>query len=55
MKKEKTVYVRVDKDTHHEIKRLALFKYISMGDWAVQALLEKLEREKSYMKENKIP
>lgn len=55
MKKEKVVFVRVDQKTHHEIKRLALFKYLSMEDWAVQALIEKLERDKSYMKDNEIP
>ena len=51
----KVLYVRVPRDIHKEVKQMAAFKYISLEKWIMQAVVEKLEREKKYLLNNKIP
>jgi hypothetical protein len=52
---EKVLYVRMPKEIHMEIKKLAAFRYIPMERWALQAIVEKLTEEKKYFIDNKIP
>lgn len=55
IKREKALYVRLDKEIHGEIKAIAAFKYMSMEMWVKQALIEKLMKDKSYLINNEIP
>ena len=50
MKDKKVIYVRVPEIVHKEIKWLAEFKYCTINQWVLQAIVEKAEREKSYLK-----
>lgn len=52
---EKAFYVRIDKETHSEVKRLAAFKYTTIENWIRQAITEKLLKEKGYLKDKIIP
>lgn len=52
---EKVLYIRVPKELHAEIKRLAAYRYIPMEKWALHALLEKLTEEKKCFIDNKVP
>ena len=51
----KVLYIRIDREIHSQAKRLAAFKYTSLENWVRQAVAEKIEREKSFLKDNKIP
>ncbi len=52
---EKVLYIRMPKEIHMEIKRLAAFRYIPMERWALQAIIEKLTEDKKCFTDNRIP
>lgn len=52
---QKALYVRVSKEMHGEIKRLAAFKYVTMEEWIRAVLFERLVQEKNYFTNNEIP
>lgn len=54
-KTPKAIYIRVDDDLHHEVKKLCLFQHKTLERWVTEAVIEKLTREKSYLKDGIIP
>ena len=55
MSQIKGLYLRIDSKLHLDIKKLALFKYTSMEKWITEAIIAKLDLEKSYLENNEIP
>lgn len=51
MRKVKCFYVEIDEETHKVVKMRALFKNISLSDYILQAIAEKIMREDKYQKE----
>lgn len=54
-KSQKSLYIRVSKEMHSEIKRLAAYRYMTMEHWITMVLQEKLITEKGYFVNNEIP
>jgi hypothetical protein len=55
LKRDKSLYIKINKVLHSEIKRLAAFKYITMETFFLRTLEEKLEKERKNFKDNQIP
>jgi predicted transcriptional regulator len=53
--KKQFMHIRIPDEIREELKNLALFRHTSMTQIVVQALIEKLERDRRYFLNNKIP
>lgn len=51
MRKPKCFYIEIDAETHKAIKMRALFRNMTMSNYILQAIAEKIIREDKYQKE----
>jgi predicted HicB family RNase H-like nuclease len=45
---EKPLVVKILEDLHHEMKKQALFKHITIKQYVTEAILEKIKKEAEY-------
>lgn len=45
---EKPLVVKIPEDLHHEMKKQALFKHITIKQYITEAILEKIKKDQKY-------